>query len=58
MIRLIKALAGFKHMTYRFIVNGLTHCTWLLGNNYVKQINIFDYFNRKYATVWRCLIPP
>lgn len=34
-----KALAGFKLMTCRFVVNALTHCATLLGNNFLKGNN-------------------
>lgn len=32
-IKVIKAPAGFKLMSYKFVVNALTNCTKLLGNN-------------------------
>lgn len=34
-----KALAGFKLMTCRFVVNALTNCATLLGNNFLKENN-------------------
>lgn len=58
--KIMKVSAGFKHMTYRFIVNILTYCAMLLGDKYDKT-NIPDligYFDKKYATICRCLIPP
>lgn len=30
----------FKLMTYRFVVNALTHCTTLLGDNLRKKLFI------------------
>lgn len=39
-----KALAGFKLMTCRFVVNALTHCATLLGNNFLKENNYTSFF--------------
>lgn len=36
-VKFIKAPARFKLMIYRFVVNVLTHCSTLLGINYVKE---------------------
>lgn len=51
-------------MTNRFVVNALTHCTALLGNNFEKEsiykivLDFIVYFGRKYDTIWRCPIQP
>lgn len=34
----VKASAGFEHMTYRFVVQVLTHCSLLLDNNFEKEL--------------------
>lgn len=36
-VKLIKALAGFELLTYRFVANALTNCATLLGNNFGKD---------------------
>lgn len=36
----IKASAIFELMAYRFVVNALTHCVTLFGNNFGKE-NIY-----------------
>lgn len=60
----MKDPAVFKLMTYRS-VNVLTDCTMLLGTDFEKEIPVvyqnmlhfIDYFDRKYVTIWRYLIP-
>lgn len=37
MVNIIKALAGVKLMTYRFVEIALTHYTMSLGNNYGEE---------------------
>lgn len=32
-----KTLVVFELLTYRFVVNALTHCTMLLGTNFGKE---------------------
>lgn len=46
----MKAPAGFKFMTYRFVVNVLTNCATLLGNNIVRE-KIYK------ITIWIGLMP-
>lgn len=36
-VKILKSQAGFELMTYRFVVNPLTHCTMLLGDNFGKE---------------------
>lgn len=54
----------FKPITNRFVVNALTHCAALLGNNFEKEsiykivLDFIVYFGRKYDTIWRCPIQP
>ena len=58
-VEILKAPAGFKLMTYRFIVNPLTHCTTLFGNKFGKQkvlkimLQFMVDFDRKCVTIWR-----
>lgn len=35
--KIIKAQAGFELVSYRLLVNTLTHCTTLLGNYFRKE---------------------
>lgn len=62
-VKIIKnPAAGFKLITYRFIVNTRNNCATLLGNNFVKEkifkiiLDFFVYFDRKDVTIWRCSI--
>lgn len=36
-VKKIKTLVGFKILTYRFVVNALTHCTMLLDKSFRKE---------------------
>lgn len=62
-VKIIKVpAAGFKLITYRFIVNAQTNCATLLDNNFMKEkifkiiLDFFVYFDRKHVTIWRCSI--
>lgn len=61
-VKIVKASAGFEHMTYRFVVQVLTHWALLLDNDFEKEqiykiIDFIDHFKRKYVTIWRCPKP-
>lgn len=49
-VQIIIAQVGLKFMTYRFVVNALTHCTMLLRNNIGKE-NIFTIPNLLFISV-------
>lgn len=63
-VKTIKAATGFELMNNRFLVNDLTGCASCPSNNLGKEQNykiIFGfilYFDRKYLTIWGCLILP
>lgn len=55
-MNILKARAGFRLMTYRFLVKALTNCTSLLGSISGKEfikllLDFIVYFDRKYVPI-------
>lgn len=38
-----KSSSGIRTLTYRIVINNLTHCATLLGNNFGKEKNNENY---------------
>lgn len=62
-VRIIKTPAGFTNSRLTFVINALTHCATLLGNNFGREniklfILDFVYFDKKFDIISKCPILP